>query len=45
LTAKGVLFQKEKKGISVKKFSGIKRIEGEAPSKFLIPEEFFADSR
>jgi hypothetical protein len=37
--------KKEKKGISVKKFPGINRIEGGIPSKFLIPGEFFADSR
>jgi hypothetical protein len=37
--------KKEKKGISVKKFPVFKRIEGSLPSKFLIPKEFFADSR
>jgi hypothetical protein len=37
--------KKEKKGISVRKFPFFNRIEGGLPSKFLIPKEFFADSR
>jgi hypothetical protein len=37
--------EKEKKGISVKKFPGIKQMEGGLPCKFLIPGDFFAESR